>query len=126
MHSIFFEDEVFAEALMNPPMITLVTYLLGYSAVLSAMGCWMKGPCRSNFPLHTDSGGIPEPLPAQSYAAQCTYVLTDFNRENGGDLHSAGQSQVEPQPRRGRRRFSFPTRRVAVSRPSRARRRRVR
>lgn len=83
MHSIFFEDEVFHEALMNPPLLALVTYLLGYSAVLSAMGCWMKGPCKSNFPLHTDCGGMPTPLPPGSYAAQCTFVLTDFNRDNG-------------------------------------------
>ena len=83
MHSIFYEDEVFAEALMNPPLLALVTYLLGYSAVLSNMGCWMKGPNRSNFPLHTDSGGLPSPFPPQAYAAQCTYLLTDFTRENG-------------------------------------------
>ena len=37
MHSIFYEDPVFAEALMNPPMLAMVTYLLGYSAVLSNM-----------------------------------------------------------------------------------------
>ena len=98
MHSIFFEDEVFAEALMNPPLIALVTYLLGYSAVLSAMGCWMKGPCKSNFPLHTDSGGIPEPLPSQSYAAQCTYVLTDFNRENGATCIVPGSHKWNRNP----------------------------
>jgi hypothetical protein len=83
MHSIFFEDEVFADALMNPPLLAMVTYLLGYSAVLSNMGCWMKGPNKSNFPLHTDAGGMPSPLPALGYTAQCTYLLTDFDRENG-------------------------------------------
>jgi hypothetical protein len=83
MHSIFFEDEVFADALMNPPLLALITYLLGYSAVLSNMGCWMKGPNKSFFPLHTDCGGMPSPLPPQSYAAQSTYLLTDFTRENG-------------------------------------------
>ena len=57
MHSIFYEDPVFPEAMMNPPLLAMVTYLLGYSAVLSNMGCWMKGPCKSNFPLHTDCGG---------------------------------------------------------------------
>ena len=82
MALIFNEDEVFAEAVMNPPLVALVTYLVGYSAVLSSMGCWMKGPCRSNFALHSDSG-LPNPLPAQAYQAQCTYVLTDFDRENG-------------------------------------------
>ncbi|MBC81799.1 MAG: hypothetical protein CMQ33_13360 [Gammaproteobacteria bacterium] len=83
MHSIFFEDEVFADALMNPSLLAIVTYMLGYSAVLSNMGCWMKGPNKSNFPLHTDAGGMPSPLPTMSYTAQCTYLLTDFTFENG-------------------------------------------
>ena len=39
MHSIFYEDPVFPEAMMNPPLLAMVTYLLGYSAVLSNMGC---------------------------------------------------------------------------------------
>ena len=82
MNLILYDNEVFAEALMNPPLLALVTYLIGYSAVLSSMGCWMKGPNRSNFPLHSDSA-VPEPLPPQAYQAQCTYLLTDFNRENG-------------------------------------------
>ena len=98
MHSIFYEDPVFAEALMNPAMLAMVTYLLGYSAVLSNMGCWMKGPCKSNFPLHTDCGGMPSPLPQQAYAAQCTYLLTDFSRGERCDVPRTGESQVEPQP----------------------------
>ena len=84
---------------MNPPLLALVTYLLGYSAVLSNMGCWMKGPNRSNFPLHTDSGGLPSPFPPQAYAAQCTYLLTDFTRENGATAivpgsHKYGRAPV--------------------------------
>ena len=116
MHSIFYEDPVFAEALMNPPMLAMVTYLLGYSAVLSNMGCWMKGPCKSNFPLHTDCGGMPSPLPQQAYAAQCTYLLTDFNRENGATCLVPGSHRWNRNPigdektllplRRGRQRAS--------------------
>ena len=82
MALIFNEEEVFAEAVMNPPLLALVTYLVGHSGVLSSMGCWMKGPCRSNFALHSDSG-LPNPLPSIAYQAQFTYVLTDFDRENG-------------------------------------------
>lgn len=99
MHSIFYDDPVFAEGLMNPPLLALVTYLLGYSAVLSNIGCWMKGPNKSNFPLHTDSGGLPSPFPPQAYAAQCTYLLTDFTRENGATAivpgsHKYGRAPV--------------------------------
>lgn len=82
MALIFSEDEVFAEAVMNPVLQAMVTHLVGYSAVLSSMGCWMKGPCRTNFQLHSDNA-LPNPLPETAYQAQCTYVLTDFDRENG-------------------------------------------
>lgn len=98
MHSIFYEDPVFAEALMNPAMLAMVTYLLGYSAVLSNMGCWMKGPCKSNFPLHTDCGGMPSPLPQQAYAAQCTYLLTDFDRDNGATCLVPGSHRWNRNP----------------------------
>ena len=82
MALIFNEEEVFAEAVMNPPLLAMVTYMVGHSAVLSSMGCWMKGPCRSNFALHSDTA-LPNPLPSLAYQAQCTYVLTDFDRQNG-------------------------------------------
>ncbi len=98
MHSIFYEDPVFPEAMMNPPLLAMVTYLLGYSAVLSNMGCWMKGPCKSNFPLHTDCGGMPSPLPQQAYAAQCTYLLTDFSRENGATCLVPGSHRWNRNP----------------------------
>ena len=99
MHSIFYENEVFAEALMNPPLLTLITYLLGYSAVLSNMGSWMKRRCKSNFSLHTDSGlrGAPA-LPAEAFAAQSTYILTDFNRENGATCVVPGSHKWNRSP----------------------------
>ena len=89
MHSIFFEDEVFEEALMNPVLLAMATYLCGYSVVLSGMGCWMKGPNRSTFRLHTDTP-LASPLPPQSMVCELMYVLTDFNRENGGTAFVPG------------------------------------
>ena len=63
MQSILFEDRVFEEALMNPVLLALASYMCGYSVVLSSMGCFMKGPNESSFSLHTDT-----PLPAQGVA----------------------------------------------------------
>ena len=93
MHSIFFEDEVFEEALMNPVLLALATYLCGYSAVLSGMGCWMKGPNQSTFRLHTDTP-LASPLPPQSMVCELMYVLTDFNRENGGTAFVRGSHKL--------------------------------
>ena len=44
MQSILLEDPVFEESLTNPVLLAMATYLCGYGVVLSAMGCWMKGP----------------------------------------------------------------------------------
>ncbi len=89
MQSILFEDPVFEEALMNPVLLAMATYLCGYSVVLSSMGCFMKGPNKSTFTLHTDTP-LPSPLPPQALVCNCTYVLTEFNRANGATAFVPG------------------------------------
>lgn len=89
MQSLIFEAPVFEEALMNPVLLTLASYLCGYSVVLSSMGCFMKGPNQSSFMLHTDTP-MPSPLPPHSMVCNLTYVLTDFNKENGATAFVPG------------------------------------
>jgi len=89
MQSLLFEDRVFEEALMNPVLLAMATYLCGYSVVLSSMGCIMKGPNVSTFTLHSDTE-LPAPLPPQALVCNLTYVLTDFNRENGSTAFVPG------------------------------------
>ena len=89
MQSMLFEDRVFEEALMNPVLLAMATYLCGYSVVLSSLGCFVKGPNKSSFMLHTDTP-LPSPLPPQSLVCNCTYVLTPFDRENGATAFVPG------------------------------------
>ena len=89
MQSLIFEDQVFEEALMNPVLLTLASYLCGYSAILSSMGCFIKGPNRSSFALHTDTP-MPSPLPPHSMVCNLTYVLTDFDKESGSTAFVPG------------------------------------
>ena len=89
MQSLLFEGRVFEEALMNPVLLTMASYLCGYSVVLSSMGCFMKGPNVSSFLLHSDTP-MPSPLPPQSLVCNLTYVLTEFNRENGSTAFVPG------------------------------------
>ena len=89
MQSLLFEDRVFEAALMNPVLLAMATYLCGYSVVLSSMGCFMKGPNQSTFSLHSDTP-LPAPLPPQALVCNMTYVLTDFNRENGSTAFVPG------------------------------------
>ena len=82
MQSLVMEGRVFEEALMNPVLLAVSTYLTGYSAVLLTMACFMKGPNQTELPLHCDAMG---PVPLQALATECnlTYALTDYTQDNG-------------------------------------------
>lgn len=82
LQSLIFEGEVFEEALLNPIMLTTATYLLGYQCHLSSMNAFVKGPNRVNLDLHCDTL-VPDPLPDHALICNCTYALTDYNKENG-------------------------------------------
>jgi len=82
MKALLLEDPVFEEALMNPALLALATYLCGYDVVLSSLTAFLKGPSNTRFRLHTDTR-LPSPLPTQALLCKCIYALTDFNRDNG-------------------------------------------
>lgn len=78
------EDPVFEEALMAPAPLTLVSYLLGYRAKLSQCTGLIKKKGAPALPLHADhSGKFPAPWSKLSNYSVVTWVLTDYNRENG-------------------------------------------
>ena len=98
LHSLVFEGEVFEEALMNPVLLAMTTYLCGYSVVLSSMGAFLKGPNKTTFGLHCDTL-LPPPLPPQALVCNATYVLTEFNRENGSTAFLPGSHKFCRGPR---------------------------
>ena len=46
--SLIFEGQVFEDALMNPVLLAISTYLLGYQCVMSRMTAFVKGPNKVN------------------------------------------------------------------------------
>ena len=98
LHALIFEGEVFEEALMNPVLLAMTTYLCGYSMVLSSMQAFLKGPNKTSFGLHCDTL-LPPPLPPQALICNATYVLTDFNRENGSTAFLPGSHKWCRSPR---------------------------
>lgn len=81
---MLFEGVSFERALLHPPALVLIRYLLGESCVLSHMSAMLKGQGDEYLELHTDQVGTPAPLPPYAQTANATWVLTDYS----GDLGS--------------------------------------
>lgn len=76
-------DPIFIDVMMNPVVQTLGAYMMGQSFRLSSMVAFFKpGPARPT-PMHTDSVGVPTPLPAYGAVSNVSWVLTDYTVENG-------------------------------------------
>ena len=83
--SLLFRDPVFEDLRLNPRPLTLITYLLGQSCLLSSMTSHFKGPGEHTMlGLHSDTGnGAPLPFAPYSIVANLNYVMTDYSREGG-------------------------------------------
>ena len=97
LHTLIFEGRMFEEALMNPVLLAMTTYLCGHSMVLSSMGAFLKGPNKTNLGLHCDT--LLPPLTPQALVCNATYALTEFNRENGATAFVPGSHKWCRTPR---------------------------
>lgn len=86
---------VFEQALMNPAVQALVHYLLGGEAVLSSCLARIKGVGGLPLLLHTDQSFHPAPLPL---VCNATYLLTDYDRDNGALCFVPGSHRLERNP----------------------------
>lgn len=76
-------DPVFIEAMMNPAVRIMGSYLMGLSYRLFSMVAFLKeGQARST-PMHCDSVGVPTPLPAYGSVCNVSWILTEYTAENG-------------------------------------------
>jgi hypothetical protein len=76
-------DPLFIEAMMHPLSRTLAAYLLGQSARLYSIVAFMKPGTARSTPMHTDSVGVPTPLPAYSSVCNISWILSDYTVETG-------------------------------------------
>jgi hypothetical protein len=60
--SVIHEGPVFEQAMMNPVVLAMTTYLCGYSEILSSFSALVKGPNKSSFDFHSDTL-LPPPWP---------------------------------------------------------------
>lgn len=77
------KDDVFVDALLNPYTLTFGRYLLGCSLrMYSAVAFFKTGPTATTL-LHSDSTGMPGPLPHYGNVCNVSWVLTDYTQETG-------------------------------------------
>jgi hypothetical protein len=77
------KDPIYSEAMMNPVVQTMGKYMMGESMRLLSMVAFVKeGPTRSTH-VHTDSVGVPSPLPAYGSVCNISWILTDYTKERG-------------------------------------------
>ena len=98
---LLYTDPVFEEALLNPRPLALITYLLGYSCLLSSLTSHVKGPGEVGLLLHSDTGnGVPAPFSPYSHVANCNYALTDYTEAAGALAMVPGSHRYFRQPTR--------------------------
>ena len=94
------EGPVFEEALMNPVLLAMTTYMLGYSMVVSSYSALVKGKGDTCFNFHSDTL-LPAPWPDHALVCNGSYVLTDYNRENGSIAFVPGSHKLGRGPVNG-------------------------
>lgn len=76
-------DPLFVDAVMNPVVRTMGSYMLGQSMRMYSMVAFVKeGPARPTH-MHTDSVGVPSPLPFYGTVCNVSWILSDYTPDNG-------------------------------------------
>jgi ectoine hydroxylase-related dioxygenase (phytanoyl-CoA dioxygenase family) len=77
------QNPLFVDAAMNPVVRTMASYMLGLSMKFFSMVAFIKeGPARPT-PMHTDSVGVPSPLPFYGTVCNISWILSDYTQDNG-------------------------------------------
>jgi ectoine hydroxylase-related dioxygenase (phytanoyl-CoA dioxygenase family) len=77
------KDDCFARAVMNRYTLTFARFMLGASCrVYSTVAFFKSGQVGSTH-LHSDSTGVPAPLPHYGNVCNVSWALTDYTVENG-------------------------------------------
>ena len=82
---LFEEDDVFAEAAVNPVSLTLVRWLLGQSATLGGQTWIIKGQNDIGVErLHSDAHGVPSGGGLIQHQCNASILATDYNGPEDG------------------------------------------
>jgi ectoine hydroxylase-related dioxygenase (phytanoyl-CoA dioxygenase family) len=89
---------VFEDAVTNPKIIALTTYLLGDGFVLNAANTTIvEQGCPALF-IHSDNAYIPDPFPQAAQIATAVWVLDEFTAEKGASRVVKGSHNLNRHP----------------------------
>ena len=103
-----FEDEAFIEAALHPVAMCLAQFLCGRNVVLQGTPSIIKTRGRDSasgsedgyLRLHTDTHGVPSPLPEYAQLCNLSWLLTDYNDpEDGPTVLVPGSHRFGRMPR---------------------------
>jgi ectoine hydroxylase-related dioxygenase (phytanoyl-CoA dioxygenase family) len=98
MFYLLLKDPVFEQALMNPAVLALATYLLGPDCVLHSLSGTIKGPSADRLALHTDNNLMPAPFPPYAQIVNVTLLLSDYSDEQGSTFFWPGSHRFARHP----------------------------
>ena len=102
-----FEDEAFIEAALHPVAMCLAKFMCGRNVVLQGTPAIVKTPGKASrtndegyMRLHTDTHGVPAPLPEWAQLVNISWLLTDYNGpEDGPTVLVPGSHRFGRMPR---------------------------
>ena len=104
---LLFEDPVFEELAVQPVPLTLADYLLGMGCIVNASAGIIKGPTEFEtpndilLPLHSDNQMQPSPFPRYAEVANVTWILSDYDKDNGALAYVPGSHTIARHPLKG-------------------------
>lgn len=76
-------DPVFCEAMMHPVVRVMGAYMMGLSFRLYSMVAFNKDGTARSTHMHTDSVGVPTPLPHYGVVCNVSWILSQYTPETG-------------------------------------------
>ncbi|ALC10476.1 phytanoyl-CoA dioxygenase family protein [Sphingopyxis sp. 113P3] len=99
MRYVLWEDAIFEPVLTHPVLLGLITYLVGFDAILSLYDAMLKGSGGKPLPLHNDNGDLATPVYAdQPQSANINLLLSDYEEGSGPIAFLPGSHAFRRQP----------------------------
>ncbi len=103
---LLLEDPIFQEAIQNPYLLALQTYMLGFDCQISACGSIMKwqeaGGYGPSMGLHADTNVTHPTISGKdAHSGNGSWVLTDYTKDNGCIAFVPGSHRRTRQPKPG-------------------------